>query len=142
MKRFAKPILAVAAASIGALSGYLTAGTSLNPNVVAAVVTALLAGLIGWVALTIRKETFEQSLVPSLFSVIFCVSFWLVLEIEVKLQELRAAEALGAELEMHSIILRERFANCSEIEFRTNLARKAVGLGPLRNGIVCEAMTR
>ena len=139
MDRVAKLALPVAAASVGGLSGFLTAGSQFNPDVVSAVVAALLAGLIGWIVLAIRKETIEQSLVPSLFLVVFCVSFWLVVWVQVELRQKRDAEALAAQPQIQSILLGEHFASCSEIEYRTNLARKAAGLDPLRNGIVCEA---
>lgn len=135
-----KPALAGAAASIGGLGGYLTATTSFHPHVVSAAVTALLAGLIGWIVLAIKKGTIEPALVPSFFSIMFCVCFWLALNVEFRLQEWRDVERTAKEAVLRYTYFHETLAQCSEIELRTNLGRKAVGLDPLRNGFVCEAM--
>lgn len=129
--------IGVAAVSIGALTGYLTSATSLDPDVVAAVVAALLAGLVGWIAWAVGLG---RPLVPCLFAVIFSVSSWASNSYGVEQGFKNANERLEARLQIELVILRERLVHCSEVEFRTNQEREGAGLDPLPAGIVCGAL--
>lgn len=140
-----KWVSVLATASVGAVSGYVTARSGSDPYVVAAVVSALLGGLLGWCAFALARRratgVFISSLCTVAFALVFGVTLWQITESRKSEENARFEEFLQRAKELRIKQQNEHFElvyRCSEFERNLNKRRYEWGLEPLPIGWCVE----
>ena len=128
----------VACVSVAATAGYL-AGRTENVSVIgAAVVTGLLALVLGWCMTTSKNEKIAHSIFSSLNAVVFCGVFLLVMNFQIDRVANINQKVFVEELRIRETLHQRYLERCSETEFQINYDRAQVGLPPLSSEIVCS----
>ena len=151
-------LLLVAAASVGITTAYLTGRVDGDPYVIAAVISALIAGLVGWCGLAIRRGSQEhaslpedelkrinlpeyalkKASVPAWFTIVFCVVFLPSLLITEGLKDSEKQRDYKTALMLEPKRFAEHLLACSLLEMSINKWRKdELKLDPLPNDIIC-----